>query len=122
MKRLTSLEKAVINKFLETNNMKPLSEKVLLDVSIRSRRFTAIGFLTEIETPELLHCALLPDTFAGGNVAAKINKGEVEAGFVIYLEKKNIKAIEGYDTRSELWPNEISCFDLYLHDHGNKPN
>src|SRR6478735_7568375 len=101
MKKLNSLEKAVIQKFLESLGMDSLKEDLFQDISIKTRDLTGSGFMTRIKTPNLLHCRSLPAHYKGGNIGARINDGEIEAGFVIYLIDNDISEIEGYDTRSE---------------------
>jgi hypothetical protein len=116
---LTKFEQSALSRFLKSEGFTICDN--LSQIKITDRYLTGKGFITEL-MPNHLHVLNGPSSFRGGHVGATIN-GNLEVGFLFFIKKGYVDAIECY-TYGEEWPSEIKTFDFYLIDYstGQKEN
>ena len=110
--KLTPLEAAVIRCLLADPNIN--LERTTLDfdaVTVGSREFTGVGFLTELARAEQLKLFDDGVSLRWGNVGARLN-ASVETGYLLYIDDGYLTAIEGY-TYGDEWPSGITEMEFY---------
>jgi hypothetical protein len=110
---LSALEAHVLERILAGDRpVLRILQKQLKRCRVKSREFTGVGFMTELDLPADVERVRLckHETKVGGVVAAT---GGLEhgAGFVLYLKDGLLDALEGY-SYDETWPQTMQSFEL----------
>ena len=103
---LNDLEKMVLKKCLESFDVYIKEEKLFFsDIQITERRFTGVGFFTDIEESEKLRIEAKNPPRVWGDFYARLNSTD-DTGYLVFIENGYINCIEGY-TYEEVWPENI---------------
>jgi hypothetical protein len=113
MEPLNEFERAVLTSMLEGDD--PVSTALrsqLAVVAVRHRKFTGVGFFTDLAVP----ADTLPAPTSSGvpalpDVGADIEGLRHGAGFVLFLENGFLHCLEGY-TYGEAWPARVVRFTV----------
>jgi len=114
---LNELEELLIQKFLEDDGIEIVRRKIDFNlVNVSDRELTGVGFLTQLLSCDELKISATTNSFKWGKCGATLN-GEgsmgIETGYLIYIEKGYIDAIEGYTYGEEEWPERITRIEMY---------
>lgn len=111
--KTSALEKAVIGRMLSDRELEPARSTVDFDkVSVSSREYTGLGFLTELESAEELKLFKDGVSLRWGNVGARLNASRQETGYLVYVDNGYVTAVEGY-TYGDDWPDQVEQIELY---------
>jgi hypothetical protein len=108
----TKLERAVLEKLLSGDD--PLLSRLRSQAeraTVSSREMTGAGFVVSFEIPADAPILDGKPSFHFGDVSATIDGLAQGAGFVLFVKKGRIDALEGY-TYDEDWPEHIERFKL----------
>ncbi len=108
MEQISPLERSVLSLLLEGDHPAlPALRKQVASCQVTKRAFTGAGFVTELHVPsEVPSVPLRDESIRFGDVIAEVIGLEAGAGFVLYVDKGRITALEGY-TFGEPWPAEV---------------
>lgn len=111
---LNELEKLLIQKFLEDDGIEIAKRKMDFNlIGVSDRELTGVGFLTQLLNCDELKVTAATRTFKWGKCGARLNSEKIETGYLIYIEKGYVDAIEGYTYGGEKWPEEITQIEIY---------
>jgi hypothetical protein len=120
MKKLTSLEWAVIQKLLDGENASLAKLRQQADTAqVLSREMTGVGFYTTLAVTPGLH-RLDNRSFTFGDVIAEIPGVRNGAGFLLYVQNGLLHMVEGYTYGDESWPDRITTFQLRYQKPGER--
>ena len=114
---LSLLEAAVLSKLLAGDHPVLCGfRKQLERCSVKTRRFTGAGFMTELDLPsDVERVGMIKKETRVGGVVAEMDGLSHGAGFVLYVKDGLLDALEGY-SYDEPWPPEIASFELRFTD------
>ena len=107
--KLNKIEKAILERFL---NYEKLGRIDLDTIQAAKRSYTGVGFVTLLKKIDFLKIADETKSFKWGRLGARLNNKKIDIGFIIYIEKGYIEAIEGY-TYDINWPSRITKIEFY---------
>jgi len=115
--KIIELEKDLLVKFFE---IKQIDRGKLLEsldkIEVLERDYTGSGFLTTFKKFECLRVADEEKSYKWGEIGATLNEERIEAGFLYYIEKGYLEALEGYTYGAQKWPDKILCYDVFKID------
>jgi hypothetical protein len=120
MSNLTTLEKAVLETFLDgEDQILSTLRSQLGKLNVEKREFTGAGFYTKFRLSPETRRAPGNRSLNLSDVLANIAGMKMGAGFVLLVRDGAIHTLEGYSYGDESWPEEITTFEVgYL--AGNK--
>lgn len=114
---VSNIEKAVIERFLADPAMRPNRRSINFEsVNVRSREFTGAGFITDFQRSDELSLFDESISLRWGKIGARLNASRTDTGYLVYIDKGYLSAIEGY-TYGEDWPAEIEQLEIYDLEH-----
>lgn len=113
--RLNELEKTVLKKCLASFDVYiEDDDSFFADITVTERRFTGVGFFTDIETSEKLRIEAKNLPRVWGDFYATLNSNN-DTGYLVFIEDEFINCIEGY-TYGEVWPKNIAKIEEFEPD------
>lgn len=111
MDALSTFEQAVLEKlFAGSHPALGVLRAQAQAAQLVSRRNTDRGFFLDFDVPASAP-VLAEHDFHFGDVRAAVDGLSLGAGFVVFVRKGRLEALEGY-SYGEPWPNEIRGFQL----------
>lgn len=111
---LSTLEKAIVARFLADREFKPDLLGVDVDgLEVIRREFTGVGFMTELRKCDALKLFGNSVSLRWGRVGARIGRPSVDTGYLLYVEDGYLAAIEGYTYGGDPWPADTDHVELY---------
>jgi hypothetical protein len=118
----TTIEKAVIQRFLQDADVALLVRNVNLEeVEVADRSFSGMGFLTEFVPSKAVKVMADGVSIRWGKVDANLNAMQTEAGFIVYVDDGVLNAVEGFIYGGGSWPESIDAIELYDFRPGEAP-
>ena len=111
---LTSLESAVIEKFLAREGEAfTLLRAQLPHLTVVDRKFTGVGFFTDfvLSPGASVRPAEIESPLSG--VAAQLPGLEHSVGFLLFLERGVIHTLEAYTHADDQWPEKTDEFRIF---------
>ena len=110
MNKLNKLEESVLNEMLSGNNFTvyKVQLKKIRDIK---RKYSGVGFFTEFIFENPVEVDSANEKFQISDVYAEIPSLKHGAGFVLFVEKGQLKMLEGF-TYDEPWPEDVNGFVL----------
>lgn len=109
---LTRLERDVIAAFVSRSDPAMDGLRGQLDVCrIKARRFTGVGFFTDIVVPQRLAVAEIGRRVLSG-MNAELDGLQYGAGFLLFIEDGMLDMLEGFTYGDASWPNRIERYTI----------
>ena len=110
--KFEQLESDVMMRIIaEDSSVSNILERQYNSAKVIGRRFTGVGFFTDLEVLDKSLKLSNHPNLELGNVQANIEGLKFGAGFVLFIRDGLIETLEGY-TYDEPWPTIISEYNL----------
>ena len=113
---LNSIEQKVLEFFLaKRRGSTPESGIGLNGIIVSSRDYSGVGFMTELDRSETLRVGSQTESYTWGDIGGKLNSS-LESGYLVFVEKGHVSAIEGFVYGEAEWPQKIEEIEIYPYD------
>ncbi len=111
----TDLEKALLAAFFTDNQIDPKEFVKSRDaIQVLDRSVCRGGYMVTFKRHECLRVGDSNQNYHYMDIAGTLNPEKIDVGFLFYIEKGYITAIEGFGF-DKVWPEKIVCYEL-IHD------